>query len=48
MKPISLLTFLFLFSTVAFASKPNVIVVLVDDMGYSDLGSFGGRSRRLT
>ena len=21
---------------------PNVIVILVDDMGYSDLGSFGG------
>ena len=25
--------------------KPNVIVVLVDDMGYSDLGSFGGEVR---
>jgi hypothetical protein len=24
------------------ATKPNVIVVLVDDMGYSDLGAFGG------
>jgi arylsulfatase A-like enzyme len=24
------------------AAKPNVIVVLVDDMGYSDLGAFGG------
>ena len=48
MNPRCLLTFLFLFSTVVFADKPNVIVVLVDDMGYSDLGSFGGRSRRLT
>ena len=43
MKPKRLLTFLFLFSTVAFAGKPNVIVVLVDDMVRSE-----GRSRRLT
>ena len=27
------------------AGKPNVIVILVDDMGYSDLGSFGGEIR---
>ncbi|MCM8528291.1 MAG: sulfatase-like hydrolase/transferase, partial [Lentisphaeraceae bacterium] len=25
--------------------KPNIIVVLVDDMGYSDLGAFGGEVR---
>ena len=31
------------FSTAARnAKRPNIIVILVDDMGYSDLGSFGG------
>ena len=34
----------FIFSLGA-KSRPNVIVVLVDDMGYSDLGSFGGEVR---
>ena len=42
MNPTCLLTFFFLFTATVFADKPNVIVVLVDDMGYSDLGSFGG------
>ena len=23
------------------ASKPNILIILVDDMGYSDLGCFG-------
>ncbi len=26
----------------ALANQPNVVVILLDDMGYSDLGSFGG------
>jgi arylsulfatase A-like enzyme len=36
------LQFLFFSAFPAMGKKPNVIVVLVDDMGYSDLGSFGG------
>ena len=40
---------LYLFMSLIFSlgakSRPNVIVVLVDDMGYSDLGSFGGEVR---
>ena len=37
--------FLSLFFSMIAKSSPNVIVVLVDDMGYSDLGSFGGEVR---
>ena len=35
----------FFFFRILDAGKPNVIVILVDDMGYSDLGSFGGEVR---
>ena len=43
MNPIVLLIPVFFFCLSLSAKlRPNVIVVLVDDMGYSDLGSFGG------
>lgn len=29
----------------ASAARPNIIVILVDDMGYSDVGAFGGEIR---
>ena len=25
------------------ATKPNILIILADDMGYSDLGAMGGR-----
>ena len=28
------------------AKKPNIICILVDDLGYSDLSSFGGKDIR--
>ena len=38
---------LLLLTGISFAAdvRPNVIVILVDDMGYSDLGAFGGEVR---
>ena len=32
-------------ATLSLEAKPNVIVILVDDMGYSDAGAFGGEVR---
>ena len=43
-------TFLFVLCFLAgsfslFAKKPNVLLIMSDDMGYSDLGCFGGEIR---
>ena len=31
-----------LVSSATAATKPNILIIVVDDMGYSDLGCFGG------
>ena len=40
-----LLSALLTWATLSLEAKPNVIVILVDDMGYSDAGAFGGEVR---
>lgn len=42
MKFLISLPLFFLLSTVAWAEKPNVLIILADDLGYSDLGCMGG------
>ncbi len=42
---IFLFSILILFEIKAQSKKPNVIIILTDDMGYSDIGSFGSEIR---
>ena len=45
MKCLALVVLLLVVETTARADRPNMIVVMVDDMGWSDLGCYGGEIR---
>jgi len=42
MKPIALLAILSLSTTTPAGQKPNIVLIKVDDMGFSDLPAYGG------
>ena len=42
MKVIVAIATLLLGHTLGAAEKPNIIVIMVDDMGYSDIAPYGG------
>lgn len=39
---LSFILLISLFAVAAQADKPNILVILFDDLGYSDLGCYGG------
>ena len=42
MKPFTLLFLVICATSSAWAKAPNVLLIMADDMGYSDLGCYGG------
>lgn len=45
MKAVSVILFAFICLAANAASKPNILLILTDDLGYSDLGCYGGEIR---
>ena len=41
MKKISAIMCILLLGVVAWAEKPNIVLIFIDDMGYEDIGPFG-------